>query len=268
MSDILQPAFCQTPCYVQPGCQLYNEDCIETMQRISDNSIDLMITDPPYNTTACEWEYAIDLPKLWEQWNRIVKPTGVFIICASQPFTSEVVMSNKKNFKFEWIWDKVASSNYQLAKYQPLKVHENILVFSRGGYLYSPQKTKDKYIRKKPREAKHLHQSAKMTNLYESDDRHPTSIIQFIKDCLNRSNEERKLFKLHPTQKPENLFRYLINSFSNENDLVFDGYSGSATTAVACIKEKRRFIGSELSKEYFDKSVERLELLRSQPELF
>lgn len=118
--------------------KIYNEDCIETMKRIPDGSIDLMITDPPYNITACDWDKPIDFTQLWEQWNRIIKPNGAMIFTASQPFTSELVMSNKKNFKCEWIWCKSHHSNFLLADKQPLKIHESIIIFYRQQPTYNP----------------------------------------------------------------------------------------------------------------------------------
>jgi site-specific DNA-methyltransferase (adenine-specific) len=264
MSDILQPAFCQTPCYVQPGCQLYNEDCIETMKRIPDGSIDLLLQDPPYGVTDCEWDNDIDLQTLWVEWKRIIKPNGAMIFTCTQPFTSVLVMSNLKQYKFHWVWDKKFAGNFALKNYQPQKIHEDVIVFGKNTLMFNAQTTKRRHSIKAGGNKCESKSSSIAHAKSEYDDKiydtkQPESILYFPRD-LGRTE--------HPTQKPIDLFRYLVRTYSKENDLVFDGYSGSGTTAATTIKEKRRFIGSELSKEYFDKSVERLELLRSQPELF
>ena len=127
-----------TACYQQPFVYLYNEDCIETMKRIPDGSIDLMLTDPPYNTTACEWDVAINLSELWAEWERILKPNGLWVFTTSQPFTSELILSRKEFYKCEWIWDKVLGGNSMTVKYMPYKIHENIIVFGRGKTTYNP----------------------------------------------------------------------------------------------------------------------------------
>lgn len=274
MSDILQPAFCQTPCYVQPGCQLYNEDCIETMRRIETGSINLILTDPPYNTTACEWEYEVDLTSIWVEWERILKYDGVIVVFADEPFTSKLILSRLGFFKYRVTWDKMTGSNFLNAHKMPLKQTEDAVVFAKvknGQYTYNPilsDKPKQN-IRPigKPKSKKastYGEHNGQFHEDYDNTKSHPTNLIS-----LPAKQEEcNSLNRWHPTQKPFELMRRFLITYSNENDLVFDGYSGSGTTAAACIKEKRRFIGAELSKEYFDKSVERLELLRSQPELF
>lgn len=267
MSDILQPAFCQTPCYVQPGCQLYNQDCLETMQEIETGSIDLLLQDTPFGCTQNEWDIKPNFPVMWQEWERIIKDNGAMIFFGTQPFASELILSRSGFFRYDLIWYKPLGSGFLNAQRMPLRNHEHILVFYKQLPTYNPQMGTG--IRKKGRNI-----NARKNNNYNEinpnkpyhyyDDegtRHPQSVIEFTNG--DRTNESD-----HPTQKPLDLMRYLVRTYSNENDLVFDGYSGSGTTAAACIKEKRRFIGSELSKEYFDKSVERLELLRSQPELF
>ena len=261
-----KPPISFSPCYVQPGCQLYNEDCLKTMQGIETGSVDLILQDPPYNTTACEWEYAIDFETLWKEWVRIGKENCTYIFTTAQPFTTDVVMSNRKMFKYETIWMKSNVTGFLSAAKKPLRQHENILLFCNGNETYNPQM----FMKATSRAAqKTVNANGVYGNIGEGifrvakdEEGFPRSVINF-----NTAYHERNA-GLHPTQKGLALFRYLVKTYSNEDDLVFDGYSGSATTAAACIKEKRRFIGSELSKEYFDKSVKRLELLRSQPELF
>jgi len=243
-------------CYKQPFVELYNEDCLKTLERIETGSVDLMLTDIPYGTTACEWDKLPNLAIMWLEWERILKPNGAWVFTCQQPVTSELVI-----FKYEIIWDKVLHSNPLIGNIQPLRIHENILVFYRQQPTYNPQKIKGR-IRTKGKV--HKSETKGETIIYangnETGENNPTSIV-----TISNANKNGVF---HPTQKPLDLFRYLISTYSNENDLVFDGYSGSGTTAAACLKEKRRFIGSELSKEYFDLSVKRLEQIRAKPELF
>jgi len=223
------------------------------MKRIPDGSIDLMLTDPPYNTTNCDWEYAIDFETLWAEWLRIVKPNGAFIFTASQPFTTDLINSNRKHFKYELIWEKPNPSNPLLANKQPLKNHENIIVFYREMPVYNPQKTmrlQENKRTQKIREKGVFETTGQKRIIPNADGEYkmPMSVLFF--------NREQSGY--HPTQKPVDLMRYLILTYTNKGEIVFDGYSGSGTTAEACIIEGRKFIGSELNKEYFDKSVIRL----------
>jgi len=255
------------PCYVQPFLSLHNEDCLETMGRIETGSVDLMLTDPPYNVTSIEWDNSINVPAMWAEWERILKPNGTWIFTANQPFASELIMSRLGFFKYELIWDKVNHSNPFVAPYRPLPVHENILIFSRGKTTYNPQKTFHGRVGKKSKNGKRLgemfiHNGGDMKD-YDGYGM-PMTIQQFVKDSQNGMHSKEDM---HPTQKPLKLFQWLVKTYSNENDLVFDGYSGSGTTAAACIKERRNFIGSELNKEYFDLSVKRLTEISMKPEL-
>jgi len=263
-SGSVQPALQQANCYVQPGCQLYNEDCVETMQRIETGSVDLMLTDPPYGTTQNDWDNKPFLAKIWAEWERILKPNGIWVFTAAEPFASELVVSRAVFFKYDMIWEKDRASGHLNANKMPLRAHEQILVFYRKPGTYNPQKSfGHKPANKNGQRKKETTNYGKFEHINGggNTDRMPRSVI--YEEVVNSQHEP-----IHPTQKPLDLMRYLVRTYSNENDLVFDGYSGSGTTAAACIKEKRRFIGAELSKEYFDKSVERLELLRSKPELF
>ena len=252
--------------------KIYNEDCMETMKRMPDNFIDLMLTDPPYNTTACEWEYAINFKLLWKEWLRIVKPNGVFIFTASQPFTTDLIMSNRAIFKYEIIWDKVVGNNPYAAKYQPMRIHENICVFYREQPTYNPIKKKRELKNQRPNSrgekanVKEYNDTVfgnrknGYANDYDDTTVNPKSIIEFMKHPNS--------IGLHPTQKPVDLFRYLIKTYSNENNTVFDGYMGSGTTAIACIKEKRNYIGSELDEKYFETALKRLEDEQRQLKIF
>jgi len=269
-----QPPISFSPCYVPPGCQLYNEDCLKTMRGIETGSVDLILQDPPYNTTACDWEYDIDLPNLWIEWERILKADGVIVIFADEPFTSRLIISRLQLFKYRVTWDKMSGSNFLNALIMPLKQTEDAVVFAKvknGHYTYNPilkdrlkPDNRQRRGEKPTRKSTYGSHNRKNSNTYDNTKKHPTNLIS-----LNAKQEEcNSANRSHPTQKPFELMRRFVLTYTNENDLVFDGYSGSGTTAAACIKEKRRFIGSELSREYFDKSVQRLELLRSKPELF
>ena len=252
-------------CYKQPFVELYNEDCLETLKRIETGSVDLMLTDPPYNVTQNEWDKPIDFDALWIEWHRIVKPNGAIVITSQQPFTTDLINSNRKNFRYDLIWEKSRCTGFLNANRMPMRSHEHILVFYRELPTFNPQKTKGN-----PNHISNGKISSKGKNnnygnfeqlvRYRTEDKFPKSVIYFEQNDPN--------VIIHPTQKSLDLFRWLLCSYSNENDLVFDGYSGSGTTAAACLKEKRRFIGSELSKEYFDLSVKRLEEIVRQPELF
>lgn len=260
------PAITYSECCTLPFVSLYNEDCIETMKRIPDGSIDLMLTDPPYGTTQCEWDKPINLDLLWIEWLRIIKPNGAFVFTASQPFTSELVISKKDLFKYEWVWEKNRGSGHLNAKIMPMKYHENILVFGekitfnpipepyaksstdryKAGEVWNPKKkiSDDNIVYGKFKSESRV--------FLNPDGKAPNSIKYFpTVDIQNGS-------RTHPTQKPTDLMRYLILTYSNKGETVFDGYSGSGTTAEACMIEQRNFIGSELNKEYFDKSVQRL----------
>lgn len=243
---------------------LYQEDCIETMRRIPDNSIDLMLTDPPYGTTEIEWDKPIDIAEMWKQWNRIMKPNGACIFTCSQPFTSQLVLSNS-NFKYELIWDKTFGRQPQLANIQPMKRHENILVFGKGKITYNTQKVK-------------LHRpykSAGASNNAGSNNDHKlglkkvaTEYTHSTPDSILQIEPPSNGVNIHPTQKPIDLFRWLIRSYTNEGETVFDGYMGSGTTAMACIMEKRNWIGSEVNAEYFELANRRIENALSQTSLF
>ena len=222
-------------------------DCLVEMPKIVDKSIDMILCDLPYGTTACKWDTIIPFEPLWEQYKRIIKDNGAIVLTASQPFTSALVMSNPDMFKYSLIWDKVKSSQPHLSKIQPMKRHEDILIFGKGKVNYYPQKV----LKDKPRKA----YGSKMTkdndhklglkqlSPYLITHSFPTSIIPFS----NADNTTR----VHPTQKPVALFEYLIKTYTNERDLVLDNCAGSGTTGVACKELGRNFIGIEISPEYF-----------------
>jgi len=230
--------------------QLINGDCLEEMKNIPDGSVDMVLADVPYGTTACKWDTVIDLELMWEQLKRVIKPNGAIVMTASQPFTSALVMSNVKMFKYEWIWDKAKGSNPLLSKKQPMKSHENILVFSKQQTKYFPQMTEGKpYTIPKTggnRTNKITGSTKDSDNFIQSTDptkRFPLTIQKYSIHCGS---------KLHPTQKPVALMEYLIKTYTNESETVLDFTMGSGTTGVACKNLNRNFIGIELDETYFN----------------
>jgi len=232
--------------------QLINGDCLEEMKNIPAGSIDMVLADPPYGTTACKWDSIIDLEKMWVELKRIIKPKGVMVMTASQPFTTALISSNLEMFKYCWVWNKRIGSNFASASRMPLKVVEDVVVF--GGSNYYPQKTKGK-MRKKGGGKQFVgvygdKNKDKVTKPYMSDEYHPTNIIEI-------GNAARK-GKVHPTQKPVSLMEYLTKTYTNEGDKVLDFCAGSFTTGEACINLNREFIGIEKDKTYFDIGTERI----------
>ena len=225
---------------------LMQGDCLELMKDIPDGSIDMILADLPYGTTACKWDEIIPLDLLWEQYVRVIKDNGAIVLTASQPFTTKLIDSNIDLFRYCWVWNKKISGNPLLAKHQPLKVHEDICVFSKKRHNYYPQMRKGKMRKKGGGRSKLF--DMEMTAKY-SDEYYPISIIEF-------SNAKRGV---HPTQKPVELFEYLIKTYTNEGDTVLDNVMGSGTTGVACKNLNRNFIGMELDETYFNIAKERIE---------
>ena len=232
--------------------KIYQGDCLEVMKDISDKSVDMILCDLPYGTTACKWDTIIPFEPLWEQYKRIIKDNGAIVLTASQPFTSALVMSNIKMFKYEWIWKKTRYTGNLNAKRIPLKAHENILVFAKGKCPYSPIKTKApkhsidtrKTINNSNvKDGGSYNGSKGFINIRKKDDgtRYPITIQEF-KNPNNNS--------LHPTQKPVALFEYLIRTYTNEGDLVLDNCAGSGTTGVACKNLNRNYILIEKEEKY------------------
>ena len=240
---------------------IYNEDCLEGMKRIPDGSVDMILCDLPYGTTKCKWDDIIPFEPLWEQYERIVKDDGAIVLTSSQPFTSALVMSNPKIFRYEWIWEKAVGSNFAQLKYQPMKEHESVLVFSKNRHQYFPIKQLRKgsgakrasgaYVQTKSGEASGgLTFQGVEAGHYDKDYRNPSSVQYF--------NNREKGRGLHPTQKPVALFEYLIKTYTNEGETVLDNCMGSGTTAIACMNTNRKYIGFELDETYYNKSLERI----------
>lgn len=243
------------------------ENCEETMKRIPSGSIDLILQDPPYGTTQNDWDIKPDLQRMWFEWERIIKDNGAIIFTASQPFSSELVLSRSELFRYDLIWHKPLCSGFLNASKMPLRNHEHILVFYKKLPVYNPIMGAGKNKKGKSTKTTNGSNYGSFTAKegYKFDDkglRYPTSVLTVSNG--NRNHNEN----YHPTQKPVDLMRYLISTYSNVGETVFDGYSGSGTTAVACVKEQRCFIGAEINHDYFEKSIKRIEREMSQLVLF
>lgn len=224
---------------------LVHGDCIEEMKKIPDGSIDLVLTDPPYGTTACKWDTVIPFEPMWEQLKRIIKPNGAICLFGSEPFSSMLRVSNLKQFKYDWIWEKEQGVNFLLSKKQPMKVHEIISVFS--GKNYYPQMEYGKpYISGKGSSGDVTNNVIK-TQTKNNGTRYPRSIQK-----INRQTGQ------HPTQKPVALLEYLIKTYTNEGETVLDFTMGSGSVGVACLNTGRSFTGIELDKNYFDIASKRI----------
>jgi site-specific DNA-methyltransferase (adenine-specific) len=238
-----------------PVNQIICGDCLEVMPLLPDKSIDMILCDLPYGTTACKWDTIIPFKPLWEQYERIIKDNRAIILTASQPFTTKLIESNFGRFKYELIWDKTFGRQPQLANIQPMKRHENILVFGKGRILYNPQKTP----LKKPYKSsgagnnagtKNDHQLGLKKVAKEYTEKTPDSVLQF------KPHSNRKT--IHPTQKPVALFEYLIKTYTNEGDIVLDNCIGSGTTAIAALNTGRFFIGIEKEEKYVEIARKRI----------
>lgn len=221
-------------------------DCLELMKDIPSGSIDMILADLPYGTTACKWDTIIPFDKLWEQYERIIKPNGAIVLTASQPFTSALVMSNPKLFKYEWIWEKTMATGGLMAKYRPMKAHESVLVFNvNKTSIYNEQRLEGEAY-------KRVEGKKKNSVIGDKEGGYIT--------VNNGGRAARSVFKisnpnansLHPTQKPVELMEYLIKTYTNKGELVLDNTAGSGTTAIACLNTKRQFIVMEKEQKYYD----------------
>jgi DNA modification methylase len=242
--------------------KLLQGDCLDLMKEIPDKSIDMILCDLPYGTTACKWDVIIPFEPLWLQYNRIIKDNGAIVLFGNEPFSSYLRLSNIKNYKYDWIWRKNNPTGIGIAKYRPMPNHENISVFCNGRHLYNKQMRECADSVKKrwfdgetsPKDAEYKKKSQHMKPI--SHARHykvnPITTLDF--DVPPRSKGT-----LHPTQKPVSLLEYFIKTYTNEGYLVLDNCMGSGSTGVACKNLNRNFIGMEKEKKYFDISVERIE---------
>lgn len=256
-------------------------DCLEIMKNIPDKSINMILCDLPYGTTACAWDNVIPFEPLWEQYNRIIKDDGAIVLFGSEPFASRLRMSNIKMYKYDWIWEKQKASNFMGAKHQPLKYHENICVFSKAKHNYYPQRyrvleleeiekmshselkemfekrdydrfgkvDRRKTINNNITNKEHIGNKIKRTRSADDGYRYPKSVIK-INKSINKN--------LHPTEKPVELLEYLIKTYTNEGETVLDNCMGAGSAGIACINTKRNFIGIELDEIYFEIAKRRM----------
>ena len=236
--------------------KLYHGDCLEKMKLIPDKSVDMVLTDPPYGTTACKWDLVIPFEPMWEQLKRIIKDNNAIVLFGCQPFTSSLIMSNSKDFKYEWIWKKSRATGHLNSKKMPMRQHESLLVFGKNKLNYFPQMS----IKDKPRSAqKSVKAKGAYGNLEEGVFRavseslgYPTTVLQFNDAYHDRESG------LHPTQKPVTLLEYLIKTYTLENETVLDFTMGSGSTGVACKNLGRKFIGIEKDEKYFEIAKKRI----------
>jgi site-specific DNA-methyltransferase (adenine-specific) len=243
--------------------QLFHGDCLDILTTLSDKSVDAVICDPPYGTTACKWDSVIPFEPMWKELKRIIKPRGAIVLFGSQPFTSALVMSNPKWFRYEWVWKKKKAVNYVKANQMPMRYHENIVVFYKNLPTYNPQFTKGiPYTTVFPRgntnKPDAVFQDTRKPGHTKTNDgtRHPSTII----DIPKMGTET-----LHPTQKPLALLEYLVKTYTNPGDTCLDFTFGSGTTGVACVNLDRDFIGIEKDATYFALGSDRINKALNTP---
>lgn len=243
--------------------KLMRGDCLELMKEIPDGSVDMILADPPYGRTNCEWDSVIPLEPMWREYNRIIKTNGAIVLFSQQPFETDLIQSNRKFFRYEIIWNKNSTTGFLLANKMPLKKHENIVVFYKKLPTYNPQKTHGKPYGNKRRTGYDSQGVYKGTQLIhktnETGDRFPTSIIDFSN--FNRND------RFHPTQKPTALLEYLIRTYTNQGEVVLDNCMGSGSTGVACVNTGRDFIGIEKDDKYFEVAEERIRKAEEERQL-
>ena len=259
------------PYYETKLGKLYCGDCLEIMPELEENSIDMVLCDPPYGTTACSWDSVIPLELMWLQLMIVIKDKIAIILTASQPFTTVLIASNMDLFKYCWVWEKTIAANFMNAKNKPLQKHEDVVVFSSGTVAncsdrrmpYFPQGLKEtnrKWSRPKKYPSEHkMHRESHKLNRVIKYSNYPSSVQKFH----NGNNKS-----VHPTQKPVALMRFLIQTYTNKGDIVLDFTLGSGTTAVACEELKRKWIGIEISEKYCEIAAKRIEKENQQLRLF
>ena len=235
------------------GITLLHGDCFERMKEIEDGSVDMILTDPPYGVTQCKWDKAQPFEPMWEEYRRIIKPNGCIAIFAGEPFSSALVQSNLKMYRYELIWQKNQGTDFLNAHRKPVKIHDKIQIFYKNSPVYHPQKRKGKPYNRGWKTTRtecygkvYLHETKS-----ENGDRFPTTILNFKREYGD-----------HPTQKPVPLLAWLIRTYTDAGDVVLDSFMGSGSTGVACVQEGRRFIGIEREDKYFETAKRRIEVAR------
>lgn len=247
------------------NCKLYNGDCLEVMDKLIEQGVkvDAIITDPPYGTTACKWDSVIPFDDMWERLKKLRKDDTPIVLFGSEPFSSNLRMSNIKEYKYDWTWNKIQGTGFSACKKQPLRVIENICIFYNKVALYNPQMVdRDKVIDSTNwKQDKRISENSRFASTDDSqsrkvyDRKYPVNYIE-VNRAKNECNNSKRV---HPTQKPVDLIEYLVKTYTNECDTVLDFTMGSGTTGVACINTNRNFIGIELDETYFNIAKERIE---------
>jgi len=244
--------------------KVYKADCLVGLKRVPDKSVDLIFSDMPYGTTENDWDKPIDLVKYWKECKRVIKDNGAIILFAQSPYDKVLASSNLKMFRYEWIWEKELGTGFLNANKMPLKAHENILVFYKKLPTYNPIKTQGhKRVRKKASADKVItgsnYNRAYHRSDYDSTERYPRSVLKFTTDRRCTKQKEK-----HPTQKPLALAEYIIKTYSNKGDFIVDTCVGGGTIPLACIKNKRDFIGFEKYRRFINMYEKRLEILNTE----
>jgi len=238
--------------------QLIHGDCLEKMRDIPDGSVDMVLTDPPYGTTACKWDSVIPLEPMWEHLKRVIKPNGAIVMTASQPFTTTLISSNMGMFKYCWVWDKGVPSGFNYARFQPMRKHEDIAVFYTRAPAYDSQG--EKY--EKPITYSMAQSESESSHMTHSRKGEKVTATHKKKQSIIQIKKVRR--GIHPTQKPVSLMEYLIKTYTNESETVLDFTMGSGTTGVACHNTGRDFIGIEMDNDYFNIAKERIEQAQTE----
>jgi len=242
--------------------ELIQGDCLDKMKDIPDGSVDMVLADPPYGTTACKWDSVIPLEPMWEQLKRVIKPKGAIVMTASQPFTTTLIASNMKMFKYCWVWDKISVTGFANAKRQPLRHIEDVVIFCKKATFYNPQGLKV-VNKKRKNSATDGGQTLKSEHISNGKGALRTAGLERTQKFTNYPRQRleipRESSTMHPTQKPVALMEYLIKTYTNEGEMVLDFTMGSGTTGVACKNLNRNFIGIELDEEYFKIAEKRID---------
>jgi site-specific DNA-methyltransferase (adenine-specific) len=240
---------------------IHEGDCLAVMATLPDCSVDAVICDPPYGTTACKWDSVIPFAPMWEQLKRVAKPRAAIVLFGSQPFTSALVMSNPGMFKYTWVWEKNVPTGFLNAKKQPMRWHEDISVFYRQQPTYNPQYREGVgyHVKVNSTKSQNYGQQRNITSINDGTHYFPRDILRF--DNHNGGGKD------HPTQKPVTLMEYLIRTYTNEGDTVLDFTCGSGSTGVACVNTDRHFIGIENHPPYVTVARRRIADAAAQPRL-
>jgi len=249
------------------NASLYLGDCLDVMPSIANESVDMIFADLPYGTTECAWDSVIPLDLLWSEYKRIIKPNGAIVLTSAQPFTSALVMSNLEMYRCEWIWEKGAATGFLNAKKQPMRAHENVLVFYKKQPVFNPQMIHNQARKTSKRKDVNSECYGKALSLveYDSTSRYPRDVLFFSSD--------KQLGNYHPTQKPVALGEYFIRTYTHEGMLVLDNTMGSGTFGVSAVNTNRQFIGIEkpcleAGTKHFDTACMRIENATKQERLF